>query len=652
MPFFKKKSPSSTYTDEYGNINFISFLGTVYSRLAYMNDHQFLLYYKLIFGPIIPVSLMQQINTQVKTNGINSINDDKKMLNLSDDLKPYVYKTDESSSDLELKTYKSDDGELHVQFLPLAQKINQTTGEERISDKEPNCELYPDPNNLRPAVPDEFLVFSSISTSNYGEIYIIGDKRMPNIINVVFRGTYSGKSAASYSSPLSVSPAFVGFTEEKAEKYLFGVFKLLTDVIHILVDNIIYVGKQINPDASLGDINIFTSGHSLGGGLSTIFAYLWVAHLTSQKSFNSSPYNILNPNICCVSVGSPRVMDNELADIFCCLTSNVSVKSDKCNELIAAINKYNERTGEIDIKGRILFYRVTSYHDPVPGLPKHGTFTHPCSNEKVTGPNMREKITSDCYVQISNSVSDRCGIKSNPGGLASGKSKPALTVDYNLPLNCVNTKDKRSKSKFNSPHLVNFMGYHTMYLGVIFIGALDLGTFAASAFVSREVKRVGDKDTVCRLIMYPNPISKDVNKAGVVYYNLVKLRSKSVFDAINDSEMGDTNTKEDSKAPPHTSNYGKLKLLMSSTKTPIPISEDIGATYKTFEILYNKCIDYNILTENPSVEFTGNLQEITSTEVDPTFTYFAIAGKRRRQKSKKNYRKTRKIRKNRKTRKN
>jgi len=634
MPFFKKKGPSSTYTDDYGNINFISFLASVYSRLAYTNEHQFLLYYTRIFGPIIPLSIMEQINTQVKTNGIGSINKDKIMFNLSNELNPYSYQVEQNGEkiNLELKTYTSDDGELHLQFLPLAQKINQAIGEERLSSKEANCQ-----ETFIKAEPNSNLVFSAISTSNYGTIYVIGDKRMPSMVTVVFRGTYSGKSAASYTSPLSISPAFVGFTDETAEKYLFGIFKLLTDIIHILVDNIIYVGKQINPNAKPEDISIFTTGHSLGGGLSTIFSYLWVAHLTSQQSFKKAPYDILNPNICCISIGSPRVMDQQLADLFCCLTSNLSndLKSNICNNLTK------------NIKGRILFYRVTSYYDPVPGLPKHSTFTHPCSNTKTTGLNMRQKITSDCYVQITNSVSSRCRGK-----------KLALTVDYNLPLNCVDTKEKRKRSKKYSPHIGMFMGYHTMYLGIIFISGIDLGTFTASVFLTREIHRTKNKDTVCRLIMYPNPITQEINNAGVVYYNLEKLRSKSIFDAIDDSEMeGDNNSKTKTEKVVHTSNYAKLKLLMSSTNKPIPISEDIGVTYKTFEILYKKCVEFDILTENPSIDFKENLQEVHSKVVDDIFTHLPIEDKKDKkdkkksggkltQKTKKNYKKYNKTRKN------
>ena len=64
--WFAKKDLNTEFTTDYGlSVNMISFICAVYSRLAYMNDHQFLGHYTKIFGSIIPDEMMIAINAQV-----------------------------------------------------------------------------------------------------------------------------------------------------------------------------------------------------------------------------------------------------------------------------------------------------------------------------------------------------------------------------------------------------------------------------------------------------------------------------------------------------------------------------------------------------------------------------------------------------------
>ena len=605
---------SSEYTSEYGTVQFISFWSTIYSRLAYFDDHQFLLYYTSIFGPIIPVSIMTQINEQVKKspNGICNIDNDAEMLGLKEG-QDYQYTTSNGTTQ-DLKVYKDIDGKLHVGFLPFAQEINRAIGEERASDGTDNCQF-----EFKYAVPNEQLVFASIATSNYGEIYVVGDKRMPNIVNVVFRGTYSSKSASSYTSPLSILPAFIGWASNTPEKYLFGIFKLISDIVHTLSETIIYVGNQINPTAGQGEMNILTTGHSLGGGLSTIFAYLWVAHITLQPEFIKNSAGKFNSNIACISIGSPRVMDKELSALFCCLTSN-----NKLNHKCASNSTIQHTISNEKITGRILYYRVTSYNDPVPALPNHSTFVHPCSSSEKSSSaetnelnaDLRKQVTTDCFVQISNSVSNRCRMKSGANGLANYKSKLAITPNYKLQLACVNTKEGRKKNKLGiteSPKLANLMGYHTMYLGIIFINALSLSSFMSSMVTEKEIKR-NNKDTVCRLTIYPT-YNHDYSKAGVIFFNLANTRGEIVqIDNVdtmleNDATANATaNATAPSIAPAKkVSTFNKLKILLSSNK-PMPIAEDKLVGNFTFTDMIEHCSDYDILTKPTSTEYQALYQ--------------------------------------------
>ena len=81
---FSRKGPSTTYTENYGVINMISFLCAIYCRLAYMDPRQFLGHYTEIFGPVIPDELLQMMNRQVKSKGIQGLLYDTEMFELTE----------------------------------------------------------------------------------------------------------------------------------------------------------------------------------------------------------------------------------------------------------------------------------------------------------------------------------------------------------------------------------------------------------------------------------------------------------------------------------------------------------------------------------------------------------------------------------------
>lgn len=184
-----------------------------------------------------------------------------------------------------------------------------------------------------------YLKYISIATSNYGEIYVSCDTRVPNMINVLFRGTYSPKTLASYSKTTSLINYAVGKNNAGSdETYLYGIFKLLSDVIHTLFNTIIYLANthlipEIDkPDANgkitdpNNNITLITTGHSLGGGLTTIFSYVWAEHIkniykTTKEDNKSDPVyttmSRINSKIICISIAAPRVMGVKLADYFC-----------------------------------------------------------------------------------------------------------------------------------------------------------------------------------------------------------------------------------------------------------------------------------------------------------------------------------------------
>ena len=499
---FSRKGPSTTYTENYGVINMISFLCAIYCRLAYMDPRQFLGHYTEIFGPVIPDELLQMMNRQVKSKGIQGLLYDTEMFELteSEQVKFGLKTVKKEKNDIEY-------GNIGLQFLPWAQKVNQINGEERLSPTESNCDY-----NVKQVVENNNLIFATIATSNYSEIYVVRDKRCPNVINVIFRGTYSAKSAGSYIKTSSLTPIWIGnvkhlidnLESESREKFIFGIYKILMDVIHVLINTIDYISKIQIPDCD-GKIQILTTGHSLGGALSTIFAYMYVAHISSLPNFEEK-YN-LGTSICCISLGSPRVFGKELANAFCCLTENHKNFNQSNDPYCSRLNFKN-------IKGRIVYLRVTSYNDPVPGLPQKMTgYVHPCSSEgpeTENGPSKKRRKDTNisCLVQITNSLSTRCVGK-----------RLAMSFDYNLPLNCVDNKNDRKLIK--GPILgKNPMGYHTQYLGISFIGSLSLTNAAFN-----EVKRQTG-DTVARLVFYPEINGTSLSFGTLVFYNLANLRDK------------------------------------------------------------------------------------------------------------------------------
>ena len=284
MPFFSSKKNTGTSTGagpDYGNVHFISFYSAVLARFAYFSDKNFLEQYNNIIGPIIPLSILTAMNS---IKDIPEILDDATVFDLNNNPNQYP-------------TYTFD-GKKFIAFNEMAKKINMINGEVKETYQLTRTEM-----GSRGAY--ENVKYISIATSNYGEIYVVADKRMPNCIWVLFRGTYSAKTAAAYTKPSSLIPLYVGNSQGKRESYLYGIFKLLTDSIHTIIEASRYLAvnhlNAKNPDS----VKVFTTGHSLGGALSTIFTYVWM-HIRTTTPYNNEPYNVLTRKICCVSLGSPR----------------------------------------------------------------------------------------------------------------------------------------------------------------------------------------------------------------------------------------------------------------------------------------------------------------------------------------------------------
>ena len=484
-------------TEFYGNENYMSFFGSMLSRIAYQSDFDkvgknlietknFIFLLSCMLNGIVKSELMSMIGTA-------SVDD---LFNDGEIFKSYT------GSKHKLEGNYTNNGENKIEttgespnIIDQAAQFNVLTGEELTTDtakkllKNGMSEIYRLGNSGLKKIS-----YISIGTSNYGEIFLFAHKEMIGKIFVVFRGTYSVKTLGAYSKPSSIWSQSVSTFLNVKESYLYGILKLLLDTIHTIMQGCLALTKKVFPDLKDDNsVSVITTGHSLGGALATIFAYLWMSvkenKLESETVNNSekeNPYIMgefkrFNNKICCISLGSPRVFDKKTSELFC---------------------KYVE-------KGFIIYKRITTRGDPIPGLP-YFNYTHPCSDE----PMMREKISEDC-----NQTLKKLGYSSG--------------VVYTRPLDCQNWKTRK---------YVPDMFSHTVYLDISYRGVISIlmltgGIMASAANVNFEVERFG-KDTGCRIIFYNFDDIKEY-ECKIVFFNLEDVRNQKSDDASYEQAIAD-----------------------------------------------------------------------------------------------------------------
>ena len=463
----------SRKSDKYGDLHFISFLGATLSRLAYLNDNAFLKNYSQIMGPVIPTKILQGIDS-VSPNNLEALLDDQTIFGLNKDAND-TFKNNEYQYN----------GKNFIDFIGLnmPQNINIINGEVKGSVTPPPA-LALVPGTVK---------YISIGWSNYGEIYVVADKRMPQTLFLIFRGTYSAKTAALYSKPTSIVPLTVcKDSAGQPEQFLYGIFKASSEMIHTIIEAMRYLATDFLGATKDKPVKIFTTGHSLGGAMCTIFSYLWL-EIKKTVPYNGDNYSMLAYNIICVSLGAPRCMGSNVAKKFCNFVS----------------------------QKKILFLRITTRGDPVPGLPPKTGFQHPCSDDQT----MRKVVSEDCNSQLT--------------------MRPLPNVNYKGDLDCQNYK-----TRAYAPNPLS----HTIYLDILYTTAVDIPKFFKGIGIAQEVSRTSTKSTVCRLIM------GEPEKYKAIFFDVNNAREKpTTTDAIEEANL--------SKADPTTSVGGWFSPKKSTTST-------------------------------------------------------------------------------------
>ena len=558
---FNTISNISRKSDRYGDVHFISFLSATLSRLAYLNDNDFLKNYSSIMGPVIPLKILQGIDSVNQTN-LYELLDDQKIFGLiqnSNDLfKDYEY---------EYKQKK------FIDFIGLnmPQNINIINNEIKGTPVYKIIGIPPTEGSIK---------YISIGWSNYGEVYVVADKRMPHTLFVLFRGTYSAKTAGLYSKPTSIVPLTVCNDKNgKSESFLYGIFKPTIELLHTIIEAMSYLATNFLGATEPNSIKVFTTGHSLGGAMCTNFAYLWMG-IRKTEPYNLAPYNVLSENIVCISLGSPRCMSSNISEKFC--------------------NFVEQK--------KILYLRITTRGDPVAGLPPKTGFQHPCSlNSK-----MREIVVEDCNSQLT--------------------ARGYINVNYNGNLDCQN-----HKTRVYVPNPLS----HTVYLDILYTNAVDIVNFIKGIGISKEVLRDSDKSTICRLVMGTfgvdyKAIFFNVNKARKIPTNIDAMEEVELQKV--DPNM--VNVLEIQQTPSVNGGgfFSSSKVTTSTTATPIKssksIAEDVRMDKTSFQKLINEMIP---LTDNLSPQ-KGKMFDPFTNIIMPNLSCPSLkfGGKKRKTKNRKN----------------
>lgn len=433
---FKSFLPSKTLSDfsrtkdKYGEIPFLIFYSVVMSRLAYLPDQGFVKAYANIIGPIIPVSALDYISKTAASDPLSLVNDSV--------------------------TYKYELNDFAKQINPMVQKI-----ENQLINSKDNISFSTKSGSGN-------IKYISLASSKYGETYILTDSRCPNVIFVNFRGTYSAATAAIYSKLRTAKPVKLN----KDVGVLYGIYKATCQYIHTIIESM----KTLHLAQGFQKSRVITTGHSLGGGMTTIFGGLFYEAM-NQPEYSNYPFH---SKPICISVASPLVTDKSASNKYCNLISNQ----------------------------QIYFKKVITRGDPVIMIPKLGFYSHVCSHEGSKDLLLNNKPVKTSVNMVCNNnfnsvvMSSLSGIGSKMFSKKDDNAETSrvldkATVNYDGNLDCLKEKGRK--------YIMNPLS-HTIYLNINFITGVDLTSFA-SGMVSMTTKEIAyDKsitshgESVCRII--------------------------------------------------------------------------------------------------------------------------------------------------------
>ena len=479
---------------------FICFIASILSRLAY-NRNGILDDYVSIFHKNI---VDNDFLVDIKNNHMREVFNNNDFFKLSNTISSKLY-------------------------IGYARKINK----QLLDDTRPST--YPSGTSSKN------VKYISITTSNYSTVYIIADKIM-NAIWVVFKGTDSPKNMSIYSKPSSLIPIIL--CEGERDGIIGGIFKILSEIINTIMNSINYLSDNFLNSGSTA--KIFTCGHSLGGALATIFAYLWVGLKNNKKSpyfhKENNKNSVLN-KICCITFGSPRVLNGY------------------------AIKKFHKF-----IEKEYIFYRrIANEGDPCVNLPASSSFFdsgyfHP---DEYNNYNSNNSINNKYLVFYCNPILEK-------------KLLHEKYINYNKLHLCNHYKKTTDiKTQFNATTIYA----HSLYFYILYYNLLKVTNYTGEIIrYDYEMKKYSDYyggDTMGRII-----IAGGESNTRIGFYNLYEVEGRKIKknnekeNVISGNRVIDKNNSND-----------YYKLFIKYTTPNINI-QDNYMTKKVFDYLINNTYIY------------------------------------------------------------
>ena len=495
-----------------GDPPFICFIASILSRMAYKRNGILDDYITIFHENIINHDFLMDI----RNNKINDIFNDAVFFKLTNTISSRLY-------------------------IDYAKKINKKLSDDKINIKSSKNVMY-----------------ISITTSNYSSVYVIADKIM-NSIWVVFKGTDSPKNMSIYSKPSSFVPIML--CDGVKDGMIEGIFKILSEIINTIMHSIEFLSVNFlksNKKAS-SSVKIFTCGHSLGGALATIFTYLWIGLKNNTKSpyYSKNGYDM--NKICCITFGTPRVLNGY------------------------AIQKFNK----LIEKGYIFYRRIANEGDPCVNLPFASTFFdsgyfHPDEYHRY---NRYNRVNNKYLVFYCNPILEK-------------KILNETHVDYEKMHLCNHfAKEKDLKTQFNSTTIYA----HSLYFYILYHNLLKItdytGMIKRYDYDKRKYSDYYGGDTMGRII-----IAGGESETKIGFYNLYEVEGRKILSEYH--AKNDNNNNNNNK-----NNY--YNTIVEYIKPKINI-QDSYMTKKVFDFLVkNSSI---ITTSNKSTNTNTNTN---NTEINP-----------------------------------
>lgn len=364
------------FKNKHGQIPFIIIYATIIARLTLYNDLNYAHYYSYFFDH--PEVIPKKIMTAIDNANINDLFDDEKIFE----------GLGSGTGDYADIPYYTINGHKYIDFLKMQipQKVNKITNAytnkmdafvnkhgmkeylqftkgdryETSGAYNKDIESIINSNSIRQDTGyNKNIKLISVASSNYSGIYILADKRTPHTIWVSFRCSYSLKSVGIYLTPRTLIPyepcKSDDPNESNKEAYVKGMFKVVANNIYAIIQAMTYLARDFLGHTEPGKVKVCTTGHSLGGALSTIFAYLFLNAMRTfdENGYRPELYNIFIRKVCCISFGAPRCMNSVVSRRFCYEVA----------------------------EGNIVYKRLANQNDAVVNMPaKLFYYRHPCTD--------------------------------------------------------------------------------------------------------------------------------------------------------------------------------------------------------------------------------------------------------------------------------